>query len=354
MDELSQRLHQHAVSRFPNGVLVVFDGDLRYRLVGPEVLPFSRREAAEMTGKTIYELFPGETAAELEPELRATLDGEPRSFDVAFEGHIHHIETQPTEIDGEPYGVLVTQNVTDERYTTEQLRVLNRIVRHDIRNDVSIMLGWAELLDERFGDELDAEARQYLTRILDSGEHILELTTIVRDAVQMLVRGGEMPLEPTSLDSTLATEIALRREAFPDAEFRVEEACGRVDVMANELLSSVFRNLLNNAVQHNDSDVPVVEIRCDVGPDEVIVEIADNGPGIPDERKESLFGKPGAGMEHADHGIGLYLVAELVTQYGGRVWVEDGAEHSSAGSRTASDGTDPRGAVFCVRLRRST
>ena len=81
MDDLSERLHRHAVNRFPNGVLVVFDRDLRYRLVGPEVLPFSRREASEMTGKTIYELFPGETAAALDLVR-----------DIAAEKELHVVE----------------------------------------------------------------------------------------------------------------------------------------------------------------------------------------------------------------------------------------------------------------------
>ncbi|MFB6090244.1 MAG: ATP-binding protein [Halobellus sp.] len=327
----SGAISECAVRNFPNGVIVVFDATLTYRLVGPDVLPFSGRQASEMVGKTIYELFGDETAAELEPELRATLAGESRSFDVEFEGLVHHIETRPMAVEGDPHGVLVTQNVTAERHTTEELEILNRILRHDVRNDMSVLLGWAELLEAH----LDEEGRSHLRRILNSGEHILALTSTARDVVEMLVSGEEMRLEPTSLESTLGVEVALRQESFPHAEFRVDEGCRDFDVLANELLASVFRNLLNNAVQHNDAERPVVDISCERDGDAVVVRIADNGPGIPEARRAAIADGERPTLDSSGGGMGLYLVHRLVARYGGDVRIED---------------NDPEGAVVAVRL----
>jgi signal transduction histidine kinase len=67
----------------------------------------------------------------------------------------------------------------------------------------------------------------------------------------------------------------------------------------------------------------------------VTVRIADNGPGVPDERKESVFGKGEKGLESDGTGIGTYLVKTLVSRYSGTVWVED---------------NEPGGAVFVVTL----
>jgi sensor histidine kinase regulating citrate/malate metabolism len=69
--------------------------------------------------------------------------------------------------------------------------------------------------------------------------------------------------------------------------------------------------------------------------DSVIVKIADNGPGIPDELKDDVFGKGESGFESSGTGIGLYLVNRLVTGYGGDIWVEDNA---------------PTGAIFVAEL----
>ncbi|ESP89966.1 signal-transducing histidine kinase [Candidatus Halobonum tyrrellensis G22] len=107
---------------------------------------------------------------------------------------------------------------------------------------------------------------------------------------------------------------------------------------ANGMLGSVFRNLLNNAVQHNDADDPLVVVDVGLDGDRVTVRVADNGPGVPDDRKMEVFGKNEKGIDSSGTGVGLYLVHTLVSEYGGSVRIED---------------NDPRGAVFVVRLRRA-
>ncbi|MFW6434792.1 MAG: sensor histidine kinase [Halovenus sp.] len=84
-----------------------------------------------------------------------------------------------------------------------------------------------------------------------------------------------------------------------------------------------FRNLLNNAVQHNDSDQPEVRLSVQVDEESARVVIADNGPGIPDDQRAEIFGKGEQGADSSGPGIGLYLVHTIVNQYGGDVWVED-------------------------------
>lgn len=127
----------------------------------------------------------------------------------------------------------------------------------------------------------------------------------------------------------------LRRELFPNAEFHLEDAVPDVDVMANELLTSVFKNLLNNAIQHNDKDTPIVSISVEELDSSVVVSIADNGPGIPSAVKDSLFEEGSHGPESMGTGIGLYLTKKLVSQYEGDIWVTDNS---------------PTGTVFHLQL----
>jgi len=237
--------------------------------------------------------------------------------------------------DGEVSEVVgISTDITEQKRREQELELLNRIVRHDIRNDMAVVLGWAELLEEH----VDAEGEEYQGKILDSGEHVVELTEVARDYVETVVSEEDLDVEPVSLCSVLETELSLREESFPEAEFVEHGALPDVEVVAGSMLSSIFRNLLNNAVQHNDKDAPVVELSCTVGDDAVEVRIADNGPGIPDDKKDVVFGKGERGLGSPGTGIGLYLVQTLVTQYGGEVWVED---------------NEPTGAVFVVELRRA-
>jgi signal transduction histidine kinase len=101
------------------------------------------------------------------------------------------------------------------------------------------------------------------------------------------------------------------------------------------MLSSVFRNLLTNAIQHNDKDIPEVTASVKRADGSVLVRIADNGPGIADDRKDEIFKQGKMGLDSSGVGLGLYLVDTLVTRYGGEVRVED---------------NHPTGAVFTVEL----
>jgi len=266
--------------------------------------------------------------------------------DEAYEGRVVHSDGSVCwvltrqvllrEDDGEVSEVVgICTDITEQKRREQELELLNRIIRHDIRNDMSVVLGWAQMLE----DHVDTEGEEYLRKILASGEHVVELTDVARDYVETVVSDGEPTVEPIALRSVIETELSLREESFPEAEFVVDGALPDVEVAADSMLSSVFRNLLNNAVQHNDKDSPRIEVSCDVHDDAVEIRVADNGPGIPAGKKDIVFGKGERGLGSPGTGIGLYLVDTLVTQYGGAVWAED---------------NEPTGSVFVVELSRSS
>lgn len=214
---------------------------------------------------------------------------------------------------------------------SEQLEALTRLVRHDIRNDMTVILGRAEFLDEY----ISPEGEENLQKLKDSSEHIVELTEIAGEFVETLGEQNTAEIEPNSIRSILTTQLDTARDFYPEAEFVIVGEIPDVDVQANELFGSVFRNLFNNAVQHNDKDTPVVEVDCNARTDKIEIRIADNGPGIRDEQKQSIFGKGKKGLDSPGTGIGLYLVDTLVEMYDGDVWVED---------------NEPDGTVFIVKL----
>ncbi len=214
---------------------------------------------------------------------------------------------------------------------TEKLEVLNRIVRHDIRNDMQLVLSLSELLAARTDDETLTE---YADRVLDHAGHVVELTQIARDLMETVLQDDDSR-EPTSLRRVLETQLDDVRSSYDEALVQTTTPIPKTQVYADEMLGSVFRNLLKNAVQHNDSDLPEIEVSVTESDSTVTVHIADNGPGIADGRTESIFGKGTKGLESEGTGIGLYLVNTLVENYDGEVWVE---------------ANEPRGATFNVRL----
>lgn len=228
----------------------------------------------------------------------------------------------------------ICTDITELKRREQEFEALNRILRHDIRNDMSIILGWGEFLEAHVDDDGGA----LLEKMLSAADDVVELTEIARDYAETIASGGDMETRPVSLRAALEKEVQLRREFFPQAEFRADGEITDVEVIANEMLSSVFRNLLNNAVQHNDTDEPVVDVRVETQTDTVVVAIADNGPGISPEMRDSIFKEGQKGIHSTGTGIGLYLVRTLMEQYGGDIWVTENT---------------PTGAAFHVEFERS-
>jgi signal transduction histidine kinase len=217
----------------------------------------------------------------------------------------------------------------------EQLELLNRVVRHDIRNDMSVIIGHADMLN----DHVDDDGQRFLDTLQEHSEHIVELTKTARELMEAMLGDGDS--DPGSIDvgRLLQQEVDDVAAGYEPAEFTVEGSLPNVRVQGNEILSSAFRNLLTNAVQHNDDEVPQVTVTVEDRPDTVEVRVADNGPGVPDGQKEEIFGKGEHGIDSSGTGLGLYLVHTFVDQFGGDVWVTD---------------NDPEGAVFHVELPKSS
>ena len=225
-----------------------------------------------------------------------------------------------------------SQHVEYERRLESQrnnLEILNQVVRHDIRNDMTVVRGRARLLE----DHIDDEGGEHLEAVLRGAESTMDLTTTARDLAETML-SSEADLEPVQLKDHIEAAIEHTRSQFADAVVTAERM-PEAEVLGNELLEAVFRNLLTNGVIHNDKEVPEVHISSVVENGKVIVSVTDNGPGIPDVQKEEIFGKGEKGLDSPGTGIGLYLVQTLVDQYGGEVWVED---------------NDPEGSVFSVKL----
>ncbi|RQG95092.1 PAS domain-containing sensor histidine kinase [Natrarchaeobius chitinivorans] len=301
--------------------------------------------AEELTARnieSINRLSPEEVARE-----RTRAEREDRNYFV-FHHELASGEVRTVEVHSSPITIAdddflfsivhdITERVEYENQLEEQrdnLKILNEVVRHDIRNDLQLVQAYAEMLEGNVSEGMQDE----LETVRQSAENAIELTTTARDLADVMLQ-VDVDDKRIALHRTIDREIAEIRSTHPEANVTVEGTLPRTDVVADDMLAAVFRNLLKNAVQHNDEDVPEITVTAEKRDDRVAISVADNGPGVPDERKETIFGKGEKGLESAGTGIGLYLVETLVDRYGGDVWVED---------------NDPEGAVFVVELQRAS
>lgn len=200
----------------------------------------------------------------------------------------------------------------------ETLALLTRLVSHDVRNDIAIVKGYAELLEDVV-DEDDAYAVDVIQNRMEN------TTTLLEDAGTLVKTLDEdRELTPVNLSRVLRQEIASLEESSPAVEIETEIP-DDITVRADSLLKQVFSNLLNNAVAHNDPAELTISVRAERETGWVAVEIADDGAGIPPEDHERCFELGEQGPESDGDGIGLYLVSRLTTLYGGEVDVDESA-----------------------------
>jgi signal transduction histidine kinase len=185
------------------------------------------------------------------------------------------------------------------------------ILTHDIRNASGVATLYIDLLM----DILEGEPKKYVQKMkgsIDKSTEILANVAMIRR-----IHLKHAPLKPIDLHGVIVSE----QKNFPEAEIRY----GGVShmVWADDLLAEVFHNLIGNAVKFGGPDV-VITISVETPDGNVVVTVADTGPGVPDELKESIFHRFERGRTRArGEGLGLYICRTLLERYGGRIWVED-------------------------------
>lgn len=318
-----------------------------------ETLGYTREELTSMNVSDIEVGIGQETLqtkwADSPTDELLTVDGEHRHAD----GTAHPVEVWVNQVtvEGKQRFVAVARDITERKRYEERLErqrddleTLNQVVRHDIRNDLQLVDLYSDLL----GEHVDEDGQPHLEKLKEGVENAVDLTRTARELAEVMLTTS-VDQQTVRLDRVITTQAEETRESCRSASVIVDGTLPPVNVVGNEMLDSVFRNLLKNAIQHNNSEEPTVVVTTETADDIVTVGVLDDGPGVPDAQKDDIFGRGERGLESEGTGIGLYLVQSLVDSFGGDVWVEDAEDRTTPAEYT--EGMD--GAAFVVELPRA-
>ncbi|MFB6089472.1 MAG: sensor histidine kinase [Halobellus sp.] len=187
------------------------------------------------------------------------------------------------------------------RRLNQRLTVVNRVLRHNVRNTLALVFGLLDQVLERI-DDPDVTERVQRTRT--ALETLHSNTENALHVEHLWDRETETVL--TDLESMLATACDRVREATPAATIDASIPSG-VRVRAHPLLPVALEEILENAVEHNDPDDLTVDVAVAAGDEWVTVEIADDGSGIPEAEIESLGLDEETPLQHTS-GVGLWVI----------------------------------------------
>lgn len=213
------------------------------------------------------------------------------------------------------------EDLSTERDRSEvlqvRLRVLNRVLRHDIRTDVNVIEGYLDLLlssddpDDRADHEQRIRSRiRSLTRTADRARYL-----------ESLVAEESNREEEVALDDAIRAATGAVGDRYPELSVSVSQQSG-VFVRSTQLLAPALEAVLENAVEHNDAADPRVEVSVTTTAETAVVSVTDDGPGIPAAEVEALQAETESPLEHTS-GLGLWLAKWATNEAQGRLEFEE-------------------------------
>jgi len=217
-----------------------------------------------------------------------------------------------------------------EHAAAEQLRSVDTMkdaflqaVSHELRTPLAAVMGMAATLQQRFDEIPLADRRMLLDRMVANARRLNALLSDLLDLDRLMRRTIEPMRRPTLL-RRLAHEVA----ATADTGGRAIIVTGP-DVVANvdgPKITRLIENLVANAARHTPPETSIW-IHIEETPDGTEMIVEDDGPGIPDALKATVFDVFQRAPSRHDYapgtGIGLALVAKFAELHGGRAWAED-------------------------------
>lgn len=214
--------------------------------------------------------------------------------------------------------VISSRDVTDRRRRERQLLVMDNLLRHNLRNDLGIIIGTAELIAE----EAPAVAGR-TTLIRETAERLLQSADKEREVIDLMTGDASRVSVDLSVAVRAAAETVRDRHPAATVETSVPDdtVCRAVDTLGTAIVE-----LVENAVTHTTADDPTVVVEVTATADRVTLTVADDAPPIPEMEARVLTGDHEMTRVSHSSGLGVWLVYWVVTLSDGEVTVESAAD----------------------------
>jgi len=310
---------------------VVFRIDLkdRFNFVSPSVEAFLGYEPDELIGEPISMLATDEEtfseAAEYFEEVKHGDSFQMRDHPVAAKsGRAVYVDMRvvpiynpsvdrETRTPADIVGMQVMVRDASQRRQREGLiSVINRVLRHNVRNELTVISGRAEML----AADLDGDARSNVDTILRAADRLLDIT----ESARQIERNRELSpeLEPVDIAPLVADSVSRLEETYPNAVVTAEIP---ETVIAETLprVETALWELLENAAEHTGPR-PTVDVVVTASDEQVLITVADEGPGFPEDERQVLANGKEESLVHGQ-GLGLYLAYWVITSLDGEIEV---------------------------------
>ena len=218
---------------------------------------------------------------------------------------------------------LVEERTEELRRSNAELQQFAYVAWHDLQEPLRMVTAYLGLLEMKYGDRLDDDAKKYMDFAIEGGARARDL---IRDLLQFSrIDSQAQSPRPTDLNIVLEQVIASLELQIKDEHATITHD-ELPTVMADETqMVSVLQNLISNAIKFHGDEAPKVHIACKNNGNEYLFSIQDNGIGIDPQYKDKvfvLFQRLHSREEFDGTGIGLAIAKKIVERHNGKIWLE--------------------------------
>lgn len=215
------------------------------------------------------------------------------------------------------------EEIRKTRELNKELEQFAYVTSHDLNEPLRMVSNFAQLLDSEYAESLDNDAKTYLQFVVDGSQRVQYL---INDLLSYN-RACRADLKP----QLIQPEDVILLQAYKLKE-SIETKNAIVNIESSEeifadpkWLGEVFHHIIKNAIVYNQNNPPEIEVSIDTVEDETVITVQDNGIGIEEKYKESIFQllkKVDSRPDLEGSGIGLAICKKIISLHGGKLWFE--------------------------------
>jgi PAS domain S-box-containing protein len=306
--------------------------------VACEYYGYRHEQLVRLTVSDLNTLSPEQIREDMERSVR----GERRHFDFRHRmanGDVCDVEVYsgPIPVHGRPLLYSIVHDVTErKRIEREFAKRTNELARsnselqqfayvasHDLQEPLRMVISYLTLLEKRYRDQLDPDAREFIHYAVDGGKRMKYLIDDLLAFSRVDIGGKEFV--PVDMNTLVAKTIHLLKIPIEEGDAKVgADPLPTIEADESQMVQ-VMQNLVANAIKFHGASPPEVRISATVGAGEWIFAVQDNGIGLNLQYSDKIF-QMFQRLHNRDQypgtGVGLAIVKKIVERHGGRIWVE--------------------------------
>ncbi len=204
-----------------------------------------------------------------------------------------------------------------------ELQQFAYVASHDLQEPLRMVASYVKLLDRRYGDKLDQDAKDFIGYAVEGSTRMQQL---INDLLTYSRVGTKVkPFEPVDLEAVFAGIMDNLKVTIQESNATITHD-SLPTVQADDLqMLQLFQNLVSNGIKFHGEEAPRVHVSAKRAGDFWQFSVCDNGIGIDPEyfnRIFIIFSRLHTRAEYPGSGIGLAICKKIVERHGGRIWVE--------------------------------